>query len=522
MPKVLYAEDEPTIAAMVRDYLAVKAPEFQLEVVPDGRTCLQRMGAGGIDVLLVDLVLPDIDGLQIITELAARGDATPAVMISSHGQNALAVQALRAGAVDCIDKSTSQVLEVGTILRHVHARHCQAALAARHAPPPRGRRHVVCFESAAGTRAKWGAFLAQHAAHLDVTLVGTRREFHDLLRGERRTDAVVLGLSLAGASPLDLLRELRALPEEIPSVVVSTSVDSYLAVAAMKLGARDVIRYAPDCLPELVAALTAALRQSDLERMNRLLVEKLERINQSLEAEVARRTRELVSEIEVRKEAEARLAALSSRLLRVQENERRAVARELHDHLGQTLTGLKLQVEQAQRQQPVPEAAGVLGEVAATAQRLLHEVRAITQQLRPQILDDLGLGPAIEWHARLYERQTGITVQLDLSLPPGRLGPELELAAFRVTQEALTNVARHSGANTAGVTITADAEKLHVEVTDRGRGFEVAAAAAGRTSIGLAGMHERVGLVGGRLEIFSQPGSGTRVNAEFPLTAAAP
>lgn len=517
MPKVLYAEDEPIMATLVRDHLAIKAPEFELEVVPDGRSCLERMERGGYDVLMVDLIMPGMDGLQVITELAARGDATPILMISSHGQNALAVQALRAGAVDCIDKSSAQVLEVGSILRHVHRRHCQAALAARHAAPPKGRRRVACFEASQAVRDQWSAFLQSNAPHFDFTMVGSRRQLSDLVRGEGGVDAVVLGLDLGDASPLDILREFRSLPEEIPVVVVSASVDSYLAVAAIKLGARDVLRYGAGSLPELVASLTAALRQSDLERTNRQLVDKLERINHSLEAEVARRTRELVEEVEVRKAAQARLASLSSRLLRVQEDERRAIAHELHDQVGQTLTGLKLQLEQLKRQVADTSAARGLLEASATAQQVLSDVRLLTQQLRPQILDDLGLQPAVEWHTRLFERQTGIAVSVEVSLPAARLGPDLELVVFRLAQEALTNVARHSGAKAAQLTIVTDTEKLHVEISDRGRGFDVATARAARSSIGLSGMQERVALAGGQFEVFSKPGSGTRLHAEFPL-----
>src|SRR5690606_19667882 len=108
--------------------------------------------------------------------------------------------------------------------------------------------------------------------------------------------------------------------------------------------------------------------------------------------------------------------------------------------------------------------------------------------------------------------------ELDLALPEQRLPAVLETTTYRIVQEALTNIARHSGAPTAVVTVAADDRALHVEISDRGRGFDTAAALAKHNSIGLAGVAERVNLAGGTLELYSQPDQGTRIHAEFPLT----
>jgi signal transduction histidine kinase len=113
-------------------------------------------------------------------------------------------------------------------------------------------------------------------------------------------------------------------------------------------------------------------------------------------------------------------------------------------------------------------------------------------------------------------------VSLDLSLPPPRLPSELETVIFRITQEALTNIARHSGAKHAAISITHDAEFLHVEISDQGCGFEPAPVLARSDAIGLAGVRERVNLAGGRLELVSQPGHGTRLNFTFPLPSPVP
>jgi signal transduction histidine kinase len=124
----------------------------------------------------------------------------------------------------------------------------------------------------------------------------------------------------------------------------------------------------------------------------------------------------------------------------------------------------------------------------------------------------------LEWQTRLFQNQTGIQVELELSLPETRLPSELETTVFRMVQEALTNVARHSGAKAAVVTVTADDRALQVEISDRGHGFDAPAALARRDSLGLAGIAERVHVAGGRLNVFSRAGQGTRLHAEFTLS----
>jgi signal transduction histidine kinase len=203
-------------------------------------------------------------------------------------------------------------------------------------------------------------------------------------------------------------------------------------------------------------------------------------------------------------------------LLRAREDERRFLAQELHDQIGQLLTGLRLQLEAANADSPALKAP------IALTDELLRTVRELTLQLRPRILDDLGLCPALEWHTRRFTAQTGIAVELDLSLPAPRPAPELEIVVYRLVQEALTNTARHSGAPSASVSVTADATTLHVEISDRGRGCDAAVALARRDSLGLAGAAERVRLAAGRFEFVSHPGQGTRLHAEFPLSEILP
>ncbi len=518
MISVLYAEDEPLIASVMRSYLNRFAPECTLEVVPTGRECLARMQEGGFDVLILDLMLPDIDGLHILGELAGRGDPTPVIMVSGHGQTELAVRALRAGAVDCIDKSTGQFLQLPEIIKRVHARHTVEQSSRPPIPVPvrTEQYRVMVIEDSAASRTSLVDFFQSNAPQLAVTAAPTASEFDRLLVEEKPFDAVIVGPAPAGLEALDVLRQLRSRAAETPVLMISAQSDGETAIAAFKLGAQDFILLKENYLPEVVFSINNILRHADTERRNAQL-------NRSLEAQVAARTGELQAEVRVRQQAEhraeehaGRLQTLSKRLIKIQEDERRAIARELHDQVGQMLTGLKFQLEAAV-QGAVPPLRERLAESLGIATDLLRHVRELTQQFRPRILDDLGLRPALEWHVDLFQRQTGIKVELEVSMPAQRQPVELETAVFRVVQEALTNVARHSGCTTASVTVTTGDRKILAEITDRGRGFDLDTVLASRDSIGLTGLSERVNLAGGQLEIFSRAGQGTRIHAEFPL-----
>jgi len=524
MIRVLYAEDDTQVAEMVRFAFGLRSDECSLEIVNSGRACLAATERTAYDVVLLDLVMPDFDGLQVLTELMSRGDSTPVVIVSGHGQHELAVRALRAGAIDCIDKNSSEFLRIPEIALRVHARHPRQGAPARAGT---ALSHAVLFvDPVAGERDAFGVFLAGSLPRLKLS-TGAPDALEALVRDERAYDAVVIGPNFATDAMLAALRKLRAHTEAMPVIVIADQTDGDVTVAAFKLGAHDYLVRGPECYSELVFSLNHALKQRDTDRLNQKLATELAELNHSLAAQVAERTRELEQEIVVRREAErraeenaARLQSLSNRLLRVQEDERQALAQELHDQIGQLLTGLRFQLESAREKAPIPSLESALG----LTDDLLRSVRALTLQLRPRLLDDLGLKPALEWHTNLFGNQTGIQVDLELTLPEKRLGPELELVVFRAVQESLTNVARHSGAKAAAVTVVAGDDALHVEIVDRGCGFDLDAALARHNSLGLAGLAERVRLAGGKLEIFSKTGQGTRLHAEFPLqpTTATP
>jgi PAS domain S-box-containing protein len=207
------------------------------------------------------------------------------------------------------------------------------------------------------------------------------------------------------------------------------------------------------------------------------------------------------------RESHERLESLSRRLVEVQEAERRALARELHDEMGQILASLRLRLEGGTSQAAV-EVQSILGE-------LLDRVRGLSMDLRPPTLDELGLLPTLLWHFERYRAETGVRVEFRNHGAVSRFAPEVETAAFRIVQEALTNVARHARVAEVDVGLEGRGDGLELRIEDRGVGFEPAAVSPGGSG-GLAGMQERARLLGGRVRIESASGRGTRLVAELP------
>ncbi len=208
------------------------------------------------------------------------------------------------------------------------------------------------------------------------------------------------------------------------------------------------------------------------------------------------------------------------KLMGAQEDERRTIARELHDEVGQVLSALQVELSLAQRKLT---AAGVAADPLVEAQGLaasaLSTVRDLSQLLRPAALDDLGLPAAIDASLRGLARRHEIKVELSQSGMTDRLAPETEIAAYRIVQEALTNVARHAAAANCRVRLMRLPEALRVEVEDDGSGFDPEAETARNGGVGLIGMRERAAMLGGKLSIWSEPGAGTRLFVELPLGA---
>jgi len=227
-------------------------------------------------------------------------------------------------------------------------------------------------------------------------------------------------------------------------------------------------------------------------------------------------TRRKQSEESLREYAD-RLKVLSLRLMEVQEIERRNIARELHDEIGQVLTGLKLTLELGARLAP-DEIGSSLNQARMLVNELMARARKLSLDLRPAMLDDLGLLPTLLWHIEHYTAQTHVSVNFKHSgLEGSRFAPGVETAAYRIVQEALTNVARHANVSEASLRIWTQQQKLLIELIDAGDGFDLKAVSATSDTSGLARMRERATLLGGRFLVQSSMGKGTRLLAELNI-----
>jgi signal transduction histidine kinase len=279
----------------------------------------------------------------------------------------------------------------------------------------------------------------------------------------------------------------------IPLIFVSGTLGEERAIESLKNGATDYVL--KDRLARLVPAVRRAMQEVQ-ERVGR----------QQAEAE--------------RSEYSAKIQVLSRRLVEVQETERRHLARELHDEIGQALTVAQMHLQALSQSPDAGALAPRLNESLTVIERVLEQVDDISFSLRPSLLDDLGLESALRWLTKRQAALAGLQAEVRVDPFEQRLDPVIETQCFRIAQAALANVVKHAKARAVTVEVSENGEQLHLSVRDDGVGFDVASVreqAVRGASLGLLGMEERATLAGGSLHYHAAPGQGTEVRAWFPL-----
>ncbi len=350
------------------------------------------------------------------------------------------------------------------------------------------RLRILCLEDNPYDRQLMMEALAAEGFRCEFVHAGTREEYEAAFRGGK-FDLILSDYSLPSYGGLAALTHARQLQPETPFVLVSGTIGEELAVESLKAGATDcVLKEHLDRLGEVVRR---ALREAE-ERMKR-------------------------------RDVEEALRALTARLQASREEERMSIAREIHDEMGEALTGFKLGLAWIRRRWYARaknvsrrQVFAKIDELGALADATADRVRKICAELRPNVLDDLGLVPAIQWQAREFQSRTGIRCSLRLPAAALDVPAEQATAIFRIFQEILTNVARHAGASTVLVSLKKTETNLLLRVADNGRGIDPAAIASNH-SLGLLGMRERAALLNGTLEIRGLPGRGTTVQVDLPL-----
>ena len=220
-------------------------------------------------------------------------------------------------------------------------------------------------------------------------------------------------------------------------------------------------------------------------------------------------------------ERTAELQALSQRLLRVQDDERRKIARDLHDSTGQTLSALKISVTMLEDQcKHLPAALPIVRDLNQLADQALEEIRTMSYLLHPPLLDEVGFSCAAAWYIEGFAKRSGISVKMDLANSPQRLPKRMEFVLFRVLQESLTNVHRHSDATNASISLQCNSESITLEIRDFGKGISaerllLLRGVSAETGVGLVGMRERLRELNGKLDIESDS-RGTTIRAVVP------
>lgn len=328
---------------------------------------------------------------------------------------------------------------------------------------------------------------------------------------ENPPDLVLTDVMMPGLDGFGLLRELRASEstKTVPVILLSARAGEDARVEGMEAGADDYV-VKPFTARELLARVGSHLA---LGRLRREASERERALRSELESRVEERTAELRLAIQGLRE-------LSSRLQKMQDEERRHLARELHDSAGQLLAAMSMNIAvvKSEAHKMSAEAAARVADNAAIIEQLTAEVRTVSHLLHPPLLDEVGLPSALRWYIDGFAERSKINATLDMPERLGRFPAEIEIAVFRAVQECLTNVHRHSESPSCSVRIHHDRHALHVEVRDRGKGIakERRRSLDSHAGVGLRGMQERVRDLGGTVEISSSD-AGTSVTVTLPI-----
>jgi signal transduction histidine kinase len=327
------------------------------------------------------------------------------------------------------------------------------------------------------------------------------------------------GISLLDRVSLTGKAEIYALEKQFGSDTISWSCAVWPVLAADEKPAGLIIQLTDMTEATLFRQKVAAMNEELLlanVRQHELMEEELRKANEILEVRIHERTAELAGTNEA-------LRHLSTKLLSAQEDERKKIASDLHDTLGASLAAIKFKVERALEQigDPANAASESLNTIIPEIQEAIEECRRIQMDLRPSMLDDLGLLPALSWFFRRFRSiYSGVRIEHEIDIQEGAVPHSLKIVAFRVIQEAMNNTAKHSQADLVRLSLRKKDSSLELILRDNGRGFNLEKAGSQETTtrgLGLTSMRERTELSGGSFWIESIEGKGTIIRASWPL-----
>jgi signal transduction histidine kinase len=331
-------------------------------------------------------------------------------------------------------------------------------------------------------------------------------------------DLVLCDIRLPGESGMSLIQHILSDYPDTAVIMVTGVDDPETVEKALQVGAYGYI-IKPFNTSEVMINISSALRRKSVELWNRIYRE-------SLEKKVAERTRDLEQELAERMRAEKELEGsreglrrLSAHLLLSREQERASIARDIHDDLGQVLTALKMDLFWLKSNLPEDGPQNFrkkISDMSFLIQNTSKTLKRICSELRPDLLEEFGLAAAMQWYAEEFQKRFGIHCLFEFDKEEVAVGKEKATALFRIFQEGLNNVARHSKATEVRVTLEEKGETLCLMVRDNGVGFDPKAH-AGRESFGILGMRERTHILDGEFHLEASPGRGTLVKVKIPM-----
>ena len=535
--RILVADDHDIIRRGVRSLLESE-PDFSIcgEAL-DGRDAINKALELKPDVIVMDLSMPQVNGLEATREIRRLLPEVQVLILSQHESTEVLREVLSCGARGYVAKSSlegqltaalqklrkheeyvdsdvthggSNILDVQEIL--------QRSVAFENALVESEERFRSTFELAAvgiAHIAPDGRWLRLNRKACEILGYSQEELLKLTFRDVTHPDDLPADLAfreklVAGTLPQYSMEKRYVRKNGIPvwvNLTVSSVRDSEERVKYLIAVAEDISKRREG---------QDALKRSEA---------KLQLLAGSLERRVAERTRELATknaELETQSEI---VQQLSGRLLQAGDEERRRIARDLHDSAGQTLTavGLNLAAIERETEEVAPDVASTAAESRVLVKQLIEEIRTLSYLLHPPLLEESGLIGAISWLADGITKRSKIDVKLELADEIGRLPQDLELAVFRIVQECMANVYRHSGSKSATIRLDRGSQELMLQVEDEGRGMSPQQLSTLQTSgsgVGLRGIQERIRPFSGSFNIRSDR-HGTKIQVKFPLQKAA-
>lgn len=339
---------------------------------------------------------------------------------------------------------------------------------------------------------------------------------------DQSPDLITLDVRLPDVDGFEVCRRLKANPRtaHIPVLHISaTFTDAEYRVRGLETA--DGYLAEPISREELLATVGALLRLKQAERQARVHAAEAEKARQELSAahnELERRVQQRTKDLS---EKTAEVRELTIRLLRLQDDERRRIARELHDSTGQMLAAMKMFLDQISQETKGQKVSALVAQTVAINDDMARQLRTMSYLLHPPLLDEMGLPSAVQWYVEGFAQRSGIVVDFETTPEFGRLPDDMEIALFRTVQEALTNIHRHSGSSTARIRLSRSEQSVDLEITDTGTGIPAQRIHDEKVigGVGIMGIHERMRQFGGDAKIHSSL-KGTIVAATIPLKSS--